>query len=54
MKMQTHFPRGNILPLAATTQLPFLTEDLRQQQFTNPVISQIHGALTQPKSTPLQ
>ena len=37
---------------AATTQLPFLTEDLRQQQLTDPVISQIHRALTQHKSTP--
>ena len=38
--------------IAATTQLPFLTEDLRQQQLTDPVISQIHSALTQHKSTP--
>ena len=31
---------------AATTQLPFLAKDLRQQQFTDPVIVQIHRALT--------
>ena len=37
---------------AATTQLPFLTKDLRQQQLTDPVIAQIHRALTQNKSTP--
>ena len=37
---------------AATTQLPFLTKDLRQQQLTDPVIAQIHRALIQNKSTP--
>ena len=36
---------------ATTTQLSFLAKDLRQQQFTDPVIPQIHKALTQNKST---
>ena len=36
---------------AATTQLPLLTEDLRQQQLTDSVIHEIHEALLRNNST---
>ena len=37
---------------AATTQLPLLMEDLRQQQLSDPVIYQIHRALSHNRSIP--
>ena len=37
---------------AATTQLPLLMEDLQQQQLSDPVIYQIHRALSHNRSIP--
>ena len=39
---------------AATTQLPLLMEDLRQQQLSDPVIYEIHRALSHNRSIPPQ
>ena len=37
----------NTQPIAATSQAPLLTADLREQQFRDPIIQQIHTALSQ-------